>query len=1583
MVATIGKMSQKSSELKAWMGDNSNMKLKISNTLKVFIFFVVANVFFGSQAMAINIIVEEVDLTTDELGSTGNVNVRFDGTFDEDVLVYFTISDNTEAEFTSGNYLIFGGSNTFTDNLTMSVTGISDNILDDDTNFTLSYYTYSANFSANFLQSGSYSGSNIFTNSDNDMVGITIGSLSGNLSGNVSESGNLATFDVQLDAGTFAGDNVTVYFSSSNTAEVDFYNGINYVDLIGITSGTITLEGVADSGNVIDGEQISLIEVSLVSSNEASGNYTYSTVTGNIHGAGNAFSVINEDMNEAGITLFNQSGNLSGNVSESGNFAMFSVVLDSVPISSENVTVYFTSTDVTEVDFVGSDNVVELSGLVADNIHLYGVSDNIADDDMTEWIYISSVVSANAHYDDLATTSGVNVTNFNIDAGIQLSLISGDVNETGAGNTATFSVNLTTVLAGADTVTIEFASSNTQELTISSNSTLVTNGANLETVTVAGNIDNIIDGDQSVYIYVSDNLVSGNASYSGLDVSGNTVDVNVIDIDVAGITFSAISGNTTESGGSANFTIRLDTIPTTTGPVSVNVGLSIDDGDEFEFQDSSSDTITLTLSGLTEQLVTIVGLDDNVVDGSAVGVISITSQVSGDPNYNGFTFSDNLNIENEDQGESVGITLTPVSNFPGVTEGTTEEFVFSLTSEPTQTVTITPNSTDSDISFNPTSITFAADSSYSTNQEISYTIADDGVVESLTSITVTFAVSSTDGAYDDFLNGTSKFVQVTDDDSVGINFGAFSSNVREDGETATALVSLTSQPTGTGNVVLNLTSGNTAELTSNTELLVFTASNWDNGQIVEVVGISDNIADGDQTVLVTASVNTTLSTSTDGTYNTASLSANASIDVIDIDSPRIILSQVESSIVEETGITSLRVYLNSSPGAGNTVTVSLSANTSDLVLDPESVEFDSTNYNAFKSVSVSSNTDVSPNIVVTVTGNVSGNYNAADASVDYTILDTATAQFVVEADDYQTSENEDTAEFTVALLALPSTDVTVDIDTSDVNEVTISPTSLDFTTSNYTTPQTVTLTGVDDSDIDGLQSYTITLTGGNGNYNGITRTLSFTNVDNDSASVQVQYDELKVTEWGSMQMVTLTLGSTPDSSVDVAISVSDNTEASLSATSLTFDSSNGYETSFIVTGLDDDEEDGNQFFRVDFEQMSSANTDYNGLVVPDLTFFNLDNELFNILVQVEGETSYSNLEDVVLTVQELDGGESYQNFTLKLLTTPAGNVVINLGTSDNTEGTISPSQIVLDSLTASDNITLTGLNDEEPDDIISFNVTLDIDDSTTDPNFSSVPQLTIAANNESFDFRIVDNPDLDETGGEKIFDWLTQSDNVLVLTATQGFSTFSNPFDWTYSLDSVGSSSLTFVDSTNTQANLIIGPFTSSYSFTVVDGRDTSDNTTTYNLYVQGDPLILKYERPTPTSLKIFFEDLVSTSYTRYYDIYYSEIVDPPVWTKINSTKLTGSIVTSKPIESYSMVNGKPTSISSMSVTVDYDGSEEGYFQLKASDSEAEGSGNTTPDISDDILTDEDLQVKYSVIEADDQSVTNPLDQGGGGCLLR
>ena len=100
-----------------------------------------------------------------------------------------------------------------------------------------------------------------------------------------------------------------------------------------------------------------------------------------------------------------------------------------------------------------------------------------------------------------------------------------------------------------------------------------------------------------------------------------------------------------------------------------------------------------------------------------------------------------------------------------------------------------------------------------------------------------------------------------------------------------------------------------------------------------------------------------------------------------------------------------------------------------------------------------------------------------------------------------TTEAGGTSTFTVVLTSEPTADVTIGLSSSDATEGTVSPSSLTFTPANWSTEQTVTITGVDDDVDDGDVAYTIVTANASStdpNYNNLAvDDVSVTNTDND------------------------------------------------------------------------------------------------------------------------------------------------------------------------------------------------------------------------------------------------------------------------------------------------------------------------------------------------------------------------------------------------------------------------------------------------------------------------------------------------------
>lgn len=152
----------------------------------------------------------------------------------------------------------------------------------------------------------------------------------------------------------------------------------------------------------------------------------------------------------------------------------------------------------------------------------------------------------------------------------------------------------------------------------------------------------------------------------------------------------------------------------------------------------------------------------------------------------------------------------------------------------------------------------------------------------------------------------------------GINSGVAAYQVNEAGSTTAIPIVLNTQPTG--NVTVEITSANTAEVTVSPSTLTFTSANWNTVQYVNAQGIDDAADDGNISVSITLST----ATSADATY--AGLAANI-VNVTNLDNDATITAPSDQSICQNTGLSAVNAIITNNGGSINTVTAT-SGNTS-------------------------------------------------------------------------------------------------------------------------------------------------------------------------------------------------------------------------------------------------------------------------------------------------------------------------------------------------------------------------------------------------------------------------------------------------------------------------------------------------------------------------------------------------------------------------------------------------------------------------------------------------------------------------------
>ena len=320
-----------------------------------------------------------------------------------------------------------------------------------------------------------------------------------------------------------------------------------------------------------------------------------------------------------------------------------------------------------------------------------------------------------------------------------------------------------------------------------------------------------------------------------------------------------------------------------------------------------------------------------------------------------------------------------------------------------------------------------------------------------------------------------------------------------------------------------------------------------------------------------------------------------------------------------------------------------------------------------------------------------------------------------------TSENGATADFTVALNAKPTDNVTISITSSDTTEGTVSTSELVFTPDDWYLPQTVTVFGMDDAETDGEVPYTIVLGAGvssDERFNGLKPDdVEVLNIDNE-AGITIDKNQLTTTESGGTNTFTVVLNTPPTDDVTIALSSTDTTEGTVSPASLTFTPGDWFTPqTVIVTGVDDSVVDGDVVYTITTAPATSLDPVYNGVNALDVSVVNLDNDVAGFTVSPAG----------TLTVSETG---TTADFTVALNAQPAADVTVSFSSSDPTEGTVSPTSHTFTPANWStpQSFTLTGVDDSISDGTIAY--TLDGTASSTDAGFSG---LTLKVSAETLD----------------------------------------------------------------------------------------------------------------------------------------------------------------------------------------------------------------------------------------------------------
>ncbi len=614
----------------------------------------------------------------------------------------------------------------------------------------------------------------------------------------------------------------------------------------------------------------------------------------------------------------------------------------------------------------------------------------------------------------------------------------------------------------------------------------------------------------------------------------------------------------------------------------------------------------------------------------------------------------------------------------------------SLSVAPIENVTVSLSSTNSDITFSPTSLTFSTTNG-TTGQTVTVSAAHDNDATD-DSATITLSASS------EGINASNKTVSVNidDDDVAGtILLSPAGMLTIPEGDSRTLTVMLSTAPNA--NVTVSLAKTN-ADITLSPTSLTFSTGNWSDGQTVTVSASEDDDHTND---------NDTITLSATG--GIIAPNVTKSVRVTDDDSLELVLDKT-SLTFDEGGSGEFKVKLGTRPSAN--VTVSLTSNDTSVTIDQTQLNFAQSGsaWMTYQTVRVSSAHDDDTNDISTTIGlsAAGGDYAGKTKSVTVNVTDDDEQRLDVDTGSISLAEGSGTTStFDVKLATKPDSDVSVTVVSSDANAVSVSPSSLTFTSSNWDEDQTVTVAAEDDSDgTDENVTLTINATSNYAAAPNVTKSVSVTDDDGeiDVSAAAVTIDE------GDTGTFNVHLDAPPASSATLSVSSGDTDLATVSPATLTFSSSNWDDDQTVtVTGVDD----------------ADAENETVTITIRATGGYRAADETKSITV-TDDEAKLVIDDDDDIDLSEGQTGDLTGTVTVKLSRSPSSTATVSITSADPSAVSVSPSTLTFDPDDDSDDnystgktVTLTAESDPDGTDE-AVDITLSISGTGTVPSTKTV-----------------------------------------------------------------------------------------------------------------------------------------------------------------------------------------------------------------------------------------------------------------------
>ncbi len=348
----------------------------------------------------------------------------------------------------------------------------------------------------------------------------------------------------------------------------------------------------------------------------------------------------------------------------------------------------------------------------------------------------------------------------------------------------------------------------------------------------------------------------------------------------------------------------------------------------------------------------------------------------------------------------------------------------------------------------------------------------------------------------------------------------------------------------------------------------------------------------------------------------ASLGATNSIQytITDNDTAGVTLSETTATVTEGGATDTYTLVLTSQPTS--TVRVTFATSTYGITLNATTVDFTSDNWSTPQTITITGTNDLvaegthtaSATHAITVPSGFAYGYSSGVSveNMSATITDNDTAGITASTNAVSVTEGASAQTMTYVLDTAPTSTVTLTFSTS-TNGITIVPVSLAFTSENWSTPQSISITGTDDNSYEASHSTTVqmTVSGSVYGYASVTPpTVTVTITDNDTSSITLSASTFTIQE-GASDTLTIVLTSQPTSTVLLGFTVPNQLRVSPSTITFT-DSDWNITQTLTITPVDDNRYAGTRADTISIGITSE--TAFASAVLPALTITITDNE---------------------------------------------------------------------------------------------------------------------------------------------------------------------------------------------------------------------------------------------------------------------------------------------------------------------------------------------------------------------------------------